>query len=145
MLHTHSKIWVRLVWATKYRIKCLYGDVSKNLFQHLIDHASEEIKIPFEQLNIQPEHIHAIIDLPTNIALADFMQLIKGESSHWINQSKMLNEKFSWQRGFGAYSVSASQLDIVKNYIKNQSEHHKKRSFSEEYEKWKKEYGIFDD
>ncbi|MBN1183444.1 MAG: IS200/IS605 family transposase [Bacteroidales bacterium] len=145
MLHTHSKIWVHLVWTTKCRNQCLFGDAGRSLFQHLIDHACKEIKIPFEVINIQPEHIHALIDLPTNIALADFMQLVKGESSHWMNNQKLLDERFSWQRGFGAYSVSASQLEIVKKYIKNQLEHHKKHSFSEEYEKWKKEYGIFDD
>jgi hypothetical protein len=56
-----------------------------------------------------------------------------------------LKTKFSWQRGYGAYSVSASLLQKVKNYIKNQTEHHKRKTFTDEYNEWKKEYGIFDD
>jgi putative transposase len=83
--------------------------------------------------------------LPTNVALADYMQKLKGESSHWINQNKLLGCHFNWGRGFGAYSVSASLLNTIKKYIENQKEHHVKSTFTQEYEEWKKKYGIFDD
>ncbi|MBE9467842.1 MAG: transposase [Bacteroidetes bacterium] len=106
---------------------------------------SKELNIEFEQLNIQPEHVHALIDLPTDDCLSNFMQNIKGGSSYWINDKKILKSKFSWQRGYGAYSVSASQLQKVKNYIKNQTEHYKQKTFTDEYNDWVKEYGVFDD
>ena len=144
MKHTHSRIWVHIIWTTKNRERILLKEPSKKLYAFLMD-KSKELNIEFEQLNIQPEHIHALIDLPTDVCLCDFMQNIKGGSSYWINDKKILKSKFSWQRGYGAYSVSASQLQRVKNYIKNQTKHHKQKTFTEEYNEWKKEYGIFDD
>ncbi|MCG8698462.1 MAG: IS200/IS605 family transposase [Bacteroidales bacterium] len=145
MLHTHSKIWIHLIWTTKNREPVLNNKIGIKLYDHLINYSKDTFSINFERLNIQKEHIHGLIDLPTNIMLSEFMQKLKGESSHWLNQSKMFRTKFSWQRGFGAYSVSASQLDIVKRYIENQGEHHKKSTFLQEYEQWKKEYSLFDD
>ncbi len=144
MKHSHTRIWIHTIWATKNRERILFKKTGRQVFDFLLN-KSKEINIPFEQLNIQPEHVHELIDLPTNICLADFMQTIKGSSSYWINENKILKAKFSWQRGYGAYSVSASQLQAVKTYIQNQSEHHKRKTFTEEYNEWKEEYGIFDD
>ncbi len=144
MKHSHTRIWVHIIWATKNRERILFKEPGKQLYDFLMN-KSKTLNIEFEQLNIQPEHVHALIDLPTNILLCDFMQSIKGSSSHWINENKILKAKFSWQRGYGAYSVSASQLQKVKNYIKNQTEYHKRKTFIEEYNEWKEEYGIFDD
>ena len=143
MLHTHSRIWIHIIWATKNRERILHKEISKELFEFLIN-KGKEINIPFEKLNIEPDHIHGLIDLPTDKTVADFVKLIKGSSSHMLNQ-KIFKTKFSWQRGYGAYSVSASQFDVVKNYIANQQEHHNKRTFTEEYDAWIREYGIFDD
>ncbi len=70
---------------------------------------------------------------------------MKGASSKYLNDLQIFNGHFSWQRGYGAYSVSGSKVEIIKNYIKNQSEHHKRKTFTEEYEEWKREYGLFDD
>lgn len=122
----------------------MFKDTAIKLFNFMTQKANE-INVPLESLNIQPEHVHALVDLPSNICLSDFMQKMKGASSHWINDKNIINGKFAWQRGFGAYSVSASQLNKVKNYIKNQSSHHHKKSFNEEYQEWKEQYGIFDD
>ena len=144
MKHSHTRIWVHIIWATKNRERILFKEQGKQLYDFLMN-KSKTLNIEFEQLNIQPEHVHALIDLPTNILFCDFMQSIKGSSSHWINENKILKAKFSWQRGYGAYSVSASQLQKVKNYIKNQTEYHKRKTFIEEYNEWKEEYGIFDD
>jgi len=145
MTHSHTRIWLHLIWATKNRELILFKDIGKELYQHLLTRAKNEICIPFEQLNIQPEHIHGLIDLPSNICLSDFMKKIKGESAHWINENHLIKKHFNWQRGYGGYSTSASQLQTVKRYIQNQTEHHKVKTFAEEYEEWKKEYGIFDD
>ncbi|MBN2213233.1 MAG: IS200/IS605 family transposase [Bacteroidales bacterium] len=143
MQHTHSRIWIHLIWTTKNRQRCLFKDYGIQLYNHLITYTREEIKVPFERLNIQPEHIHGLIDLPTNVLLSDLMRKLKGESSYWMNQNKILKNHFSWQRGFGAYSVSASQIGIVKRYIENQQNHHARKTFADEYEEWKKKYGIY--
>jgi len=145
MKHSHTRIWVHTIWATKNRERILFKDVGKELYQHLLTKAKNDLNIPFEQLNIQPEHVHGLIDLPSDKCISDFMKKIKGESAHWLNKTDLISRHFQWQRGYGAYSVSASQLQTVKRYIQNQTEHHKHKIFAEEYEEWKKEYGIFDD
>jgi len=142
-LHTHSRIWIHLVWTTKRREPILNKEIRIRLFDFLIG-KGKTIEMPFEKLNIQPEHVHALIDLPTNKTVAEFMQLIKGSSSHMLNQD-IFKAKFNWQRGYGAYSVSSLQLDVVRNYIANQSKHHQKTAFANEYEAWKREYGVIDD
>ena len=143
MLHTHTCVWIPIIWATKNRERILHNEKGKQLFDFLINKGIE-LDVRFEKLHIQPEHVHALINLPSDQTLAKFMNMIKGGSSYWLN-NHAFQAKFSWQKGYGAYSVSASQLEKVKHYIANQHEHHKRLSFSEEYEKWKKKYDFFDD
>jgi REP element-mobilizing transposase RayT len=88
------------------------------------------------------EHVHALIDLPTNKTIEEVVQLLKGSSSHWINENKLLRGKFSWGHGYGAFSVSHSHIDRVAKYIANQENHHRKRSFSDEFELFVKKYGL---
>jgi REP element-mobilizing transposase RayT len=104
----------------------------------------KSLEIPFEKLNVQPEHFQEHIDLLTNKMLSEFMNSMKGSSSHMLNQ-EMFQSKISWQRGYGAYSVSASRIEDIRNYIANQTEHHRIITFEEEYQQWKREYGFFDD
>ena len=144
MKHAHTRIWIHVIWGTKDHTRCLFKKVARELHIHFIEKANELI-IPFEEIRIQPEHIHGLINLPADKCLSEFIQKIKGESAHWINQGHLMGAKFEWQRGYGAFSVSATQYKIVKNYIKNQEAHHKRKSFQEEYDEWRKEYGIFDD
>ncbi len=141
MLHSHTKIWIHLIWGTKNHDRIMFGDHAAEIHKHLLE-KSKELEIPFEILRIQPEHIHSLINLPSNKMLSEYVKSLKGESSSWINKQKLFNQKFSWQRGFGAFSVSASQFDIVKNYIKNQEEHHRRKTFKEEYDEWREKYGV---
>ncbi|MCH8010915.1 MAG: transposase [Candidatus Marinimicrobia bacterium] len=156
MTHTHTRIWIHIIWGTKNHRKCLFKETGKKLYRHLMN-LGNEIGVPLERLNIQPEHVHGLINLPSRLTaavgqadkfLADVLQEFKGESSHWINDSHLMNGKFSWSRlvgRYGGFSVSISQLEKVKRYIENQSEHHRIKTFQEEYDEWKKRYGIFDD
>ena len=91
------------------------------------------MNIVFEKINIQPEHIHILLGLPANKSIAQVAKELKGESSNRINDNNIIAGKFRWQRRYGAFSVSASQLEAMKRYIKNQNEHHRKKSFKEEY------------
>ena len=83
-----------------------------------------------------------MIDLSTAISIEEVVQLFKGSSSHWINQQKIIRGKFAWGRGYGAFSVSHSDLDRVAGYIANQEEHHRKWTFAEEYGLFVKRYGL---
>lgn len=96
-------------------------------------------------VDVQPEHVHGLIELPPTICLSDVIQKAKGSSSHWVNQQGFAGSDFSWQRGYGAFSVSASQLEVVKKYIRNQEKYHKTKSFREEFVEWKRNYGFYDD
>jgi len=141
MLHSHVKIWVHLVWATHNRARILHKDLRVKLFHHLIDYAEAE-GISTERLNVQPEHVHCLFALLSDRSLATVVKGLKGESSRWINEQGLVGGRFRWQRGYGAFSVSASQLDRVKRYIENQDEHHRRQTFRDEYEAWVKQYGL---
>jgi REP element-mobilizing transposase RayT len=88
------------------------------------------------------DHTHALIDLPTSLAIEEVVQLLKGSSSHWINEQKMLRGRFAWGRGYGAFSVSQSAVERVARYIASQEEHHRKKTFAEEYERFVQSYGL---
>jgi len=88
------------------------------------------------------DHTHALIDLPTNKCVEDVIQLFKGRSSHWINEQKLVPGRFAWGKGYGAFSVSHSDVGRVANYIARQEQHHKRFTYSQEYELFVKRYGL---
>jgi len=88
------------------------------------------------------DHTHALIDLPTNLSIEQVIQLLKGSSSHWINQKRLLKGRFAWGRGYRAFSVSHSDVSKVANYIARQEEHQRRRSFAEEYAIFVQRYGL---
>lgn len=88
------------------------------------------------------EHVHALIDLPTSKSIEEVLKLLKGSSSHWINENRLLRGKFFWGRGYGAFSVSHSHVERVAAYIAGQEDHHHKKTFSQEFEMFEKEYGL---
>lgn len=91
---------------------------------------------------INTDHVHALIDLPTSMSIEQVVKLLKGASSHWINQQDLLTGKFAWGRGYAAFSVSQSGVDEVCAYIAGQAEHHRGKSFTEEYARFVKVYGL---
>ena len=91
---------------------------------------------------VNADHVHTLIDLPTSKSIEEVVQLFKGSSSHWINQNRLLRGRFSWGRGYGAFSVSHSHLDRVAAYIAHQEEHHSKKAFTQEFEVFVKKYGL---
>ena len=97
----------------------------------------------FMKINfVNADLVHALVDLPTNLAIGEMMQLLKGGSSHWVNEQNLVPGKFSWGRGYGVFSVSESAVGEVANYIATQEEHHRKRSFAEELKLFVERYGL---
>lgn len=84
-------------------------------------------------ISCMPDHVHILIGLKPYMALSDLVQVLKKESTNFINDRKWVAGKFNWQEGYGYFSHSHSELDKVANYILNQKEHHRKKSFREEY------------
>ena len=141
-VRSFTKIWLHLIWGTHNREKLLLTkDLRKNISNHITEY-SKENNIYLKAIYVNAEHIHALIDLPTNKSIEEVIRLIKGESSFWIN--KQVNFKFAWAKGYGAFSVSESNLDKVIKYIENQDEHHRKKSFTEEYNSILRAYKLED-
>ena len=144
-LHSYVQNYLHLVWGTHNHIPLINAKLKVALYQHFNENL-ELSNTAVYGLNFQPEHIHLLISLPSDIALANFVKNIKGESSHWINQNDIIKSKFRWQRGYGAFSVGYSYLNTVVRYIRNQDKHHAKSTFTIEYKDWIKKYGLhFDD
>lgn len=89
-----------------------------------------------------PEHVHALIDLPTSKSIEEVVKLLKGSSSHRINEERILRGRFSWGRGYGAFSVSHSDVGRVASYIADQEKHHHKKTFREEFRLFVNKYGL---
>ena len=140
-LRSYNKFWVHFIWETFDGEKIFSKEQRKNISNLLYDYCKEK-KI-FMKINfVNADHVHALIDLPTNLSIEDCIKLLKGGSSFYINKERLTKTKFSWGKGYGAFSVSASQLKNVIEYIRNQEEHHKIKSFTEEYELFMKMYGY---
>ncbi len=135
---SYTKIWVHYIWGTKYHSKVLTDkEFRKKISLHLMENSKEKgiyMKVNY----INSDHVHALIDLPTNKTVEEVARLLKGELSHWINNN--IDFKFNWSVGYAAFSVSESNVDRVVRYILNQEEHHRKKTFTEEYEEFLRAY-----
>lgn len=139
--HSYTRCWLHLIWATLHHQKLLSPEACKRLYRYFSEYApTKEIYLKSHYVN--PDHVHILLDLPTKYTMEDVAQFFKGSSSHWINQNDLVQGKFSWQTGYAAFSVSQSQLEKVAQYIKEQEEHHRIKTFSEEYEAFIKRYGL---
>ena len=136
------KVYIHFVWATKNHVPMILSEVNRQkVWQHIFENArSKGIFIDF--INGYSDHCHCLISLGIDQTMSKVMQLIKGESSIWINRNNLSKGKSEWQDEYFALSVSESVLDKVREYIKNQEEHHKHETFQEEYDKFIKIYGF---
>ena len=139
--HSYSRLWTHLIWETLSREPMLDKRAAAKVSSFLTNYALEKgIYMKVNYFNA--DHTHALIDLPTNLCIEELIKLFKGSSSHWINQNRIIKGRFAWGRGYGAFSVSHSDVGRVARYIANQEEHHRKRTFAEEYELFVKRYGL---
>jgi putative transposase len=137
----YIKIWIHFVWSTKNRLPLLTNDIRPKVFQHIRENSVEKgIHIDF--INGFTDHVHCLVSLGSEQTIKQIMQLIKGESSHWINKNNLCRDKFEWQNDYFAVSVSESVVDKVRNYIVNQEEHHKQKSFADEFDGFLKKAGF---
>src|SRR5260221_1634577 len=141
MAHTFSSLSIHCIFSTKMRIPILSPEIRERLWPYLGGIA--------KQNGIKPaciggvaDHIHLLLSLPTTIAIAKAIQLIKGASSAWVHDTFRELPNFAWQEGYGAFSVSVSHLSETIEYIKNQAEHHRTRTFQEEYLAFLKKHNL---
>ena len=130
---------IHLIWSTKNRQPLINKELKPLLLQHIKDNGIKK-GIFIDTLNCVSDHIHLLVSLGSEQTISKIAMLIKGESSFWVNKQKLIKTKFEWQDEYIALSVSFSAIDKVRVYILNQEEHHKKKTFAEEYEEFLKAY-----
>jgi REP element-mobilizing transposase RayT len=132
MANTYTQLYVQIVFTVKGRQNLISKENREELHKYitgLITNRNQKLLAIFAM----PDHIHLLIGLKPNISISDLVRDIKAGSSKFITDSKWINGKFSWQEGFGAFSYSKSQVHNVVKYILNQEQHHRKKTFKEEY------------
>ena len=135
------KIYIHLVWATKNRAPVLTKDIRRKVFKHIKEYG-ESKSIHIDSVNGYLEHVHLLVSLNSDQNISTIMNLIKGESSHWINKNSLTTSYFGWQDEYFAVSVSQSHIERVRNYIFGQEKHHSLKTWSEEYDELITKYGF---
>jgi len=138
---SYVRIWIHAVWGTKARFPHFAGPVKNKVFDHIRENAKEK-GIYLSEINGHHEHVHCLISLTAEQTMAKVMQLLKGESSYWINKKEIVPREFEWADEYFAVSVSESQVKKVRQYIRNQEEHHRKKSWGEEVDEFLNKYGF---
>jgi len=131
-MHTFTSILVHCVWATKDREPYLTSDLRGRLWPYLSGIAREN-KMKALAIGGASDHVHLLISIPPTLAVSKAVQLLKGNSSKWIHETFPKLRAFEWQEGYGAFSIGISALDATIAYVRNQTEHHRTRTFREEF------------
>ncbi len=129
---TFSQIYIQVVFAVKGRENLINKTWKEELNKYIAGIIKGKDQKPII-VNGMPDHIHAFIGLRPSMSISDLVRDIKNNSTNFINDRNFVKGKFSWQEGYGAFSYSHSQIQNVYDYILNQEEHHKKKTFKEEY------------
>ena len=138
----HVNINIHFVWSTKYRVPHLNSkEIREKVWFHIKENA-EKKGIYVDHINGHEDHCHCLVSLGIDQTIKWVAQMLKGESSRWINKEGITQSKFEWQDSYFAVSVSKSIVPKVRNYISNQEEHHKKKSFKDEVDELVKKFGF---
>ena len=141
MANTYTQIHIHAVFAVQNRLFLITENWKERLYQYItgiIQNNGHKMLA----INGMPDHLHILFGMRPVQSLSDLMQDIKGDSSKWINNNKLVPGRFSWQEGYGAFSYSKSDLKTVISYIMNQEAHHRGRSFNKEYIQLLEEFDV---
>jgi REP element-mobilizing transposase RayT len=137
----YVKNWLHCVWGTKSRTPFLTAEKKLQIINHIKTNAKSKT-IYIDCINGHLDHVHCLISLNPDQSLSKVIQLIKGESSFWINKNGIINSKFEWADEYFGISVGESELHRVREYIRNQEEHHRLRTWEEEYNEFIMDYKL---
>ena len=141
MANTYTKLFTHIACHTKITGIVMRGEELGRVFEYIGGIIRSEGSIPFAIGGVA-DHIHILMSLPKTVALSDLMRVIKAKSSKWLRRLDSYYEPFSWQDGYGAFSVSPSLMERTKQYILGQAEHHKVKAYHDEYCETLNAYGI---
>jgi putative transposase len=141
MANTYTQMHHQFIFAVQNRISLIQSTFKDELYKYItgiIQKNDHKLLV----INGMPDHVHIFIGMRPTQSVADLLQDIKGSSSKWINDNKLVPGKFQWQEGYGAFSYSKSHVPAVIKYILNQEIHHKKKTFIEEYIEFLDKFGV---
>ncbi len=145
MANTYTQLYVHVVFSTKLREPMIAKSFQEELHKYItgiVRNLGQKLIV----INSMPDHIHILVGLKPTLAISDLVRDIKRDSSAFVNEKRWLMGHFGWQDGYGAFSYGHSQLDTIVQYIQNQEQHHRKRTFKEEYlellDKFNVEYDL---
>ncbi|TWT37577.1 Transposase IS200 like protein [Posidoniimonas corsicana] len=141
MPSTYNCLTYHLVFSTKHRAPLITYEVREPLYRYLGGILRSESGTLIEIGGVQ-DHVHLLAQLKTTQAVADILRVLKCNSSKWINDGALLRERFAWQTGYSAFTVSNSQIDTVRRYLNRQAEHHKQTTYRDEVEALCRKHGV---
>src|ERR1700686_4085871 len=141
LMHSFTNCLVHCVWSTKNREPWLTADLWERLSPYLGGIARQN-EMKTLAIGGARDHVHVLLSLPATMSVAKAMQLLKGNSSKWIRETFPKMHFFGWQEGYAAFSIGVSGVDATVAYIRNQAEHHRTRSFHDEYAAMLKKHGF---
>jgi putative transposase len=141
MPNTYTQIHIQAIFAVKYRDAVIDNAWQERLHQYITAIIQKNTH-KMLSVNSMPDHMHLFFGFRPTQSLSDLMQIVKGESSEWINKQKFTSSVFRWQAGYGAFSYARSQVKTIADYVQNQQQHHQKKTFLEEYEKFLKAFEV---
>ena len=141
MSQSLARIIVHLVFSTKHRKPLIRSEIEKELYAFMVSLCAKR-DCPVHEIGAMPDHLHICFTLSRTLSLSDLVEKIKAISSKWIKTKGNEYRTFAWQNGYGAFSLGQSQIPAVKNYIKNQKQHHIRQTFQDEYLSLLKKYQL---
>ena len=141
MANTYTQIHLQFIFAPRFRAGLIHRTWEDELYKYITGIVQNN-KHKMLAINGVPDHLHMLIGLRPSQSISDLMQDVKGSSSLWINNKRLVRGRFEWQAGYGGFSYSKSQVSNVIDYIKNQKEHHRKTEFLDEYQLFLKEFEV---
>ena len=141
MANTYSQIYIQIVFAVDGRLSLIRPEFREELYKYMSGIVRNQ-RQKLIAINGMSDHVHILIGLKPAMALADLVRDIKADSSDFIKCKKWIRGRFNWQEGYGAFSYGHSQLDRIIRYIHNQEQHHRRRTFKDEYLTWLKKFEV---
>ena len=141
MANTYTQLYVQIIFSPPGRQNLIHNKIKNDIYKYIAGIIKKKNQKPMI-INGMPDHLHILLGFSPDIAISDLVRDIKSNSTNFINDSKLIPGKFSWQKGFGAFTYSKSQVPRVVKYIENQAEHHSIKTFKEEYLELLNKFGI---
>jgi len=141
MPHSYSTLLAHVVFSTKDRMRFMDSQIRSDLFAYM-GGIVREMGGTARIINGIEDHVHMLISLASDVAIADCLRVVKTNSSRWVHQTIGNHRNFAWQTGYGAFSVSASNEKEVIKYIRDQEQHHRRMTFQEEFIALLRKHGV---